>query len=1746
MRRLSSSALIVLLLVASFAPSAPLQPVRASPTNMELRLDSVSDLPDFRLPYSEDAGVYWTGGPHAYGLADQTSTFDTGEGSGLDFASGSNPNFEVLAMADGEVIDVSRGNPGFGYQVAIQHDVGDAVLIYAHLLEGSITVSKTNPPTHVSQGTILGKAGKSGGQKDVHLHIELRYGTKVNGQWLCYRRCLPGNLGGNPWGWEDGLPLVDGYNIFGYLADGEGLRTYNYDGSAVKGTLVVRNDFPYRDQPGNIQRSAIARIHSSFQCSSNEDCEINNLGSPTQFAGHGTFGPAQGAGLSLEAVAVSQLGGHLISTNVPRQPPLPPHQTFDYATFVRDVTIPDGTPLSANQAFIKTWAMRNSGTSTWGSGYQLCFTGGHTLGAPDCVPVSATAPNATVEISVNMKAPGSGGTYRGNWRIKSPNGTWFGDPVWVIISVPGGSGGDPPPPPSTGSDIELSCQNCSSVVLSPGETFRPTIHATLHSGQLLESHGDMLRNVDGNLFGIKVPHIGVVGTVNAPQSYDFTFYADNPIHAPNADGTYETKWRIWRNNAWAGPEIAIRFDVRQGGSNRRPNTPTTRSPSDWYVAWNGGQVTLCASHNGDPDGDAIVGYEFNVQGANNWNSGDVGSDCATTSGLGFYTFGWRVRVKDSRGAWSDWSDPEWRFTIHNAAAIQGPDFSPASPSAAQTVNVWACSNGGTMKYWVNLANDGSGSGQWWQFYEGPICSDPDHNNPSIWPGWQTFNYTDGPHLVRVENGLGGTVEGVYTLQPRRPAWPEPLNPPDQSFQNSRTNTFNWGHGMFGDYPTRATSYTLRVSLNPDPNQNPMLNVTVGSDTATYTHTFNDDYPTLYWQVTATNGQGSTTSNVFRFGIDRVAPIASVNALPAVSTDSAMSVGWGGTDNTAGIRWYDLQYRDGERGEWLDWQQAVSTTVDIFIGQPGHTYHFRAQAMDNAGNWQTYASGGDTQTKIDLSAKPPTPWWNAAYASKRDILIQNNDSDIMPVGYPVWLHFDANTTPSSTELYNTSLSANKGDDVRITYQNQTQLNRYIRTFRSDRIDIWFQTQTSIAGLGYNNTDYQVYFGNASPDAPPGSAADVLPPGNDGNTMGIWLFNEESGSAFADASGRGHSGTLQGPFAWGEDAFGPYIEWPGGGDGTAWGEVGSSSDFDLSQLTMEAWVYPIYGGTPEMTILIRPASTENCPGYRLAVSDRKVDFQTCPGPRAIDGQLSFDTWSHIAATFDGSDMRIYHNGRLLRTVIGQPLRSTAGRLLYLGGAPWNQTFKGYVRYVRLSNIARTDFSYAQSLALITQAPEAAVGAPILPPGSGSPDLAVLSLASYPNPNGGTLLQAVIQNQGTATTLNGFFTDVYANHLPTGTGDYTGSIQFWVNDPIAAGATVTLTTVITEVTTLGLMSPASMEALSESSATLYAQVDSTGAVTEGNNNNNISTGTQVCLASADTYESDDSVQEAKTINVGQTQTHNMDSPGDQDWMKFVAQAGETYTIRTANLGTSADTYLYLYDTDRTTLLASNDDYGGSLASQIEWAAPATGTYYVAVQHWNPNAGGCGTTYDLMVSPAATTAVLSLSTDWNLLSIPLSPSSTAITDVLSSIAGSYDLVYTYDAPDTTDPWKKYNTAAPPFLNDLTNIDETVGFWIRASDAVTLTVLGTTPVSPTIPLVTGWNLVGYPSQVTRPITEAFSSCAGEYDLVYAYDALDTTDPWKKYNVAAPPFLNDLTEMGSGLGYWVRMTEACMWKPDGG
>jgi len=111
------------------------------------------------------------------------------------------------------------------------------------------------------------------------------------------------------------------------------------------------------------------------------------------------------------------------------------------AWFAGDVTIPDGTVMARNQTFIKTWRLKNIGTCTWNSAYQLVFDHDNAMSGPASQPLTTgtVAPGETLDISVNLKAPPTAGSYKGFWKLRDPNGVLFGlrgdEPFWVAIVV---------------------------------------------------------------------------------------------------------------------------------------------------------------------------------------------------------------------------------------------------------------------------------------------------------------------------------------------------------------------------------------------------------------------------------------------------------------------------------------------------------------------------------------------------------------------------------------------------------------------------------------------------------------------------------------------------------------------------------------------------------------------------------------------------------------------------------------------------------------------------------------------------------------------------------------------------------------------------------------------------------------------------------------------------------------------------------------------------------------------------------------------------------------------------------------------------------------------------------------------------------------------------------------------------------------------------------------------------------------
>ncbi|HUG33535.1 MAG TPA: NBR1-Ig-like domain-containing protein [Anaerolineales bacterium] len=88
---------------------------------------------------------------------------------------------------------------------------------------------------------------------------------------------------------------------------------------------------------------------------------------------------------------------------------------------------PDRTVFRPNTSFSKTWTIKNVGTCTWDSSYQLIFWSGELMGGSTYYNLpEVVLPGDDVSITIFLQSPGSEGFYTGYWRLKTPWNAVFG------------------------------------------------------------------------------------------------------------------------------------------------------------------------------------------------------------------------------------------------------------------------------------------------------------------------------------------------------------------------------------------------------------------------------------------------------------------------------------------------------------------------------------------------------------------------------------------------------------------------------------------------------------------------------------------------------------------------------------------------------------------------------------------------------------------------------------------------------------------------------------------------------------------------------------------------------------------------------------------------------------------------------------------------------------------------------------------------------------------------------------------------------------------------------------------------------------------------------------------------------------------------------------------------------------------------------------------------------------------------
>lgn len=159
--------------------------------------------------------------------------------------------------------------------------------------------------------------------------------------------------------------------------------------------------------------------------------------------------PTQGAVLPTNTAPAPVEQATLTPVPLPTLAPLTPTftasptpDTCNQAKWVQDVTIPDGTKISPNSTFTKTWRIQNTGTCTWNTAYAVVYDSGYSSGAPSATQFpSNVPPGETVDVSVVITAPATNGDYTWRFMLRSDTGRIFGFgtgyayPITAVIKV---------------------------------------------------------------------------------------------------------------------------------------------------------------------------------------------------------------------------------------------------------------------------------------------------------------------------------------------------------------------------------------------------------------------------------------------------------------------------------------------------------------------------------------------------------------------------------------------------------------------------------------------------------------------------------------------------------------------------------------------------------------------------------------------------------------------------------------------------------------------------------------------------------------------------------------------------------------------------------------------------------------------------------------------------------------------------------------------------------------------------------------------------------------------------------------------------------------------------------------------------------------------------------------------------------------------------------------------------------------
>lgn len=190
------------------------------------------------------------------------------------------------------------------------------------------------------------------------------------------------------------------------------------------------------------------------------------------------------------------------------------------------------------------------------------------------------------------------------------------------------------------------------------------------------------------------------------------------------------------------------------------------------------------------------------------------------------------------------------------------------------------------------------------------------------------------------------------------------------------------------------------------------------------------------------------------------------------------------------------------------------------------------------------------------------------------------------------------------------------------------------------------------------------------------------------MGWWKFDEGVGATTADSSGHNNNGSLNGPVQWTDAGkIGGALKFTGPYNYVL---VANNASLNPTKaITIAAWINPSWTGNNR----ILQKSTEGSDNqYRLLKEGgNNIRFHIPPAANfEVTGKVPPNgEWTHLAATYDGSMIRVYFNAVVMGETAWSGTMGTSDGPLFIGTkwskAPAGDEFNGMMDDVRIYNRA-----------------------------------------------------------------------------------------------------------------------------------------------------------------------------------------------------------------------------------------------------------------------------------------------------------------------------------------------------------------------------------------------------------------------------------------------------------------------------